>query len=180
MQRQIFAKLGIQTPPIDSLTTEQVAQITNILGSTDPDSAKKMHIQQVLGNEATATGRLGVAQLRNSAKADLSQLGMNAEGVDMLTLSQLGQIENVMAGQDTTDVKKKRVGEIVGGEATATGRLGVTQLQDSAASDLASLGIDADGVEMLTIAQLGEIENVMASGETDASKRDQVPKIIGE
>ena len=56
----------------------------------------------------------------------------------------------------------------------------MTQLQDLAASDLASLGVDADDIEMLTIAQLGEIENVMSSGETDASKKDQVQKIIGE
>ena len=50
-----------------------------------------------------------------------------------------------MSGGDPDDVKKMRVEEIIGGEATATGRLGVAQLQDSVGADLAKLGIDAEG-----------------------------------
>ena len=121
-----------------------MAEITNVLASTDADDLKRARIEEILGNEATATGRLGVAQLQDSVGRDLASLGIDAESVDMLTLSQLGQIENVMAGSDTNDVKKMRVEEIIGGEATATGRLGVAQLQDSVAADLASLGIDAE------------------------------------
>jgi hypothetical protein len=175
-----LAKLGIQAPPVETLTNEQVAQITNILASSDDDSMKKAQISNVLGNEAAAStsGRLGARQLRDSAKTDLSQLGIETESVDTLTLSQLGQIQNVMAGADTMDAKKLSVQEIIGGEATATGRLGVTQLQDSAVSDLASLGIDAAKVDLLTISQLGQIENVMGSSDTDDSKRAQIETIL--
>ena len=172
-----LAKLGIQTPPVESLTTEEVAQITNVLASSDSDQLKKMHIEEILGNEATATGRLGVEQLRSSATSDLAMLGIEAD-VDTLTLSQLAQIQNVVASGDATDVKKQRVEEILGNEATATGRLGVTQLQDSAASDLAAIGIDTERVETLTISQLGQIENVMSSTASDESKRAQVEKIL--
>jgi hypothetical protein len=98
--------------------------------------------------------------------------------VDSLTLSQLAQIENVMSGNDPDDVKKLRVEEIIGGEATATGRLGVAQLQDSVGADLAKLGIDADGVESLTLTQLGQIENVVSSGATDDEKRAQIEMIM--
>jgi hypothetical protein len=176
-----LAKLGVQTPPVESLTTEQVAEITNILASSDPDNLKKQHIHTVLGNEASpvTSGRLGARQLRDSATSDLAGLGIDASAVDTLTISQLGQIENVMAGPDAQDVKKLRVQEIIAGEATATGRLGVTQLQDSAVSELASIGVDADGIETLTVSQLGQIENVMGSSASDDSKRDQVNKIIG-
>lgn len=174
-----LAKLGISAP-VDSLTNDQVAQITNILASSDTDAIKKSHIESVLGrNEATATGRLGVAQMRSSATSDLAQLGIQAD-VDTLTLSQLGQIQNVVASNDSTDVKKQRVEGIIGNEATATGRLGVGQLQDSAAADLAAIGVDAEAVEMLTISQLAQIENVMGSNATDDSKRAQVEKIIAE
>jgi hypothetical protein len=174
-----LARLGIQAP-VESLTNDQIAQITNILASSDTDAIKKSHIATVLGeNEATATGRLGVAQLRSSAPSDLAQLGIRAD-VDTLTLSQLGQIQNVVASGDTTDVKKQRVEGILGNEATATGRLGVSQLQDSAAADLASIGVDAEAVETLTISQLAAIENIMSSGATDDSKRAQVQKIISE
>jgi hypothetical protein len=175
-----LAKLGVQAPPVEMLTTEQVAQITNILASNESDSTKRTQIEGVLGNEATATGRLGFGQLQDSVAADLAALGVDAEGVEMLTISQLAEIENVMAGQDPSDVKRMRVEEIIDGEATATGRLGVTQLQDSVAADLASLGIDAEGVGMLTIAQLGQIENVMASSDSRETKRARVERIMAE
>ncbi len=175
-----LAKLGVQAP-VESLTNDQVAQITNVLSSTDTDSAKKMRIENILGtNEATATGRLGVAQLRSSATSDLASLGIDASGVDMLTLSQLGQIQNVVSSNENQELKKKHVMGILGNEATETGTLGVTQLQDSAAADLASIGVDTEQVQMLTISQLGQIENIMSSNETDASKRAQVEKILAD
>ncbi len=46
------------------------------------------------------------------------------------------------------------------------------------AADLASLGVDADGVEMLSLSQLGQIENVMASSETDEIKRGRIERIM--
>lgn len=175
-----LAKLGIQAPPVESMTNEQVAAITNVLNSSDTDAVKTAHIKNILGNEATMTGNLGVAQLRDSAAADMAALGMDAEVVDGLTLSQLGQIELVMSGSDPDDIKRARVEEIIGNEAVATGRLGVAQLQDSAAADLAALGLDAEVVETLTISQLGQIENVMSSSDTDDQKRERVQMIVAE
>lgn len=173
-----LAKLGIQAPTV--LTTEQAAQINNVLGSSDSDTTKRMHIETILGNQATATGRLGVRQLQDSVSADLAALGVDTEGVEMLTLAQLGQIQNITSTSDSDDVKKMHVEEVMGGQATATGRLGVTQLQDSAAADLAALGVDAEVVETLTLSQLGQIENVMASSDTDDAKRMQIEKIVSE
>lgn len=175
-----IAKLGIQTPDVATMSTEEVAQIKNILSSSDAPELKKMRIEQILGNEATATGRLGVAQLQDSVGSDLAALGIDASGVESLTLSQLAQIENVMSSSDAPDVKKLRVQEIIGGEATATGRLGVSQLQDSVAANLATLGIDAEIVETLTLSQLGQIENVMATSESPEAKKAQVERIVAD
>jgi hypothetical protein len=173
-----LAKLGIQAPPVAMLSSGQQAEIQNVLSSTDADDLKRRRIGLILGEEATATGRLGVGQLQSSVGAELAQIGVDASGVDMLTLSQLAQIENVMSGNDTDDVKKLRVEEIIGGEATATGRLGVAQLQDSVGADLAQLGIDGDGVESLTLTQLGQIENVVGSSMADDQKRAQIMLIM--
>jgi len=120
-----LAKIGIDTSGITSMTTEQVAQIENILASNETDQQKKMHVQELLKGEATDTGRLGVNQLRSSVSSDLAGLGLDASGVDSLTLSQLGQIENVTASSDSDATKKMRISEIIGNEATETGRLGV-------------------------------------------------------
>jgi len=175
-----LAKLGIQAPPVEMLSTEQHAEIQNVLASTDADDIKRQRIDLILGEEATATGRLGVGQLQSSVGADLARIGVDASGIDSLTLAQLTQIENVMSGEDADDIKKMRVEEIIGGEAMATGRLGVAQLQDSVGADLAKLGIDAEGVESLTLTQLSEIENVVGSSATDDEKRSQIELIMQE
>ena len=95
-----LAKLGIQAPPVEAMSVEQQAEIQNVIASSDTDDNKRRQIELILGEEATATGRLGVGQLQSSVGADLAQLGIDASGVDSLTLSQLAQIENVMAGGD--------------------------------------------------------------------------------
>jgi hypothetical protein len=173
-----LARLGIQAPPVETMTVAQQAEITNVMASSDDEATKRMRIQQILGNEATQTQRLGVGQLQSSVGSDLAAIGVDASGVDMLTLSQLAQIENVMSGGETDSIKKMRVEEIIGGEATATGRLGVAQLQDSVAADLASLGVDADGVEALSLSQLAQLENVFGSTVTDEAKRAQIVTIM--
>jgi hypothetical protein len=175
-----LARLGIQAPAIETLTTEQVAQITNVINSSDSDEIKRSRIDLILGEEATATGRLGVRQLQDSVSADLAALGVDTEGVDMLTLSQLGQLQNITSSSDTDEVKKAQIEEVMGGEATATGRLGVTQLQDSAAAELAALGVDAEVVETLTVSQLGQIENVMSSSDSDEQKKMRIEQIVNQ
>ena len=173
-----LAKLGVQAPPVEMLSVEQQAEIQNVIASTDPDDIKRQRIGLILGEEGTGVGRFGVGQLQSSVGAELAQIGIDASQVDSLTLSQLAQIENVMSGDDPDDVKKLRVEEIIGGEATATGRLGVAQLQDSVGADLAKLGVDAVGVDSLTLGQLGQIENIVGSSATDDEKRAQIGLIM--
>jgi hypothetical protein len=180
---QGLAVLGVPTPPPDSLTDSQVLQIMNVLSSSDNSDRKKEHIQTIIGeNEASGggVGKYGVGQLRSSVSADLAALGMDASGVDTLTLSQLAQIENITASELSNTQKQAQIAEVMGNEATATGRLGVRQLSDSTKADLAKLGVDAEQVDMLTLSQIAQIENVMSSSESDAAKRDQVNSIISD
>ena len=177
-----LSMLGVSVPPEGSLTDEQVTQIVNVLSSKDQDSTKRAAINQIMGVDTNSGNtRPGVAQLRDSVSADLAALGIDAADVDMLTLSQLGQIENVTASQDTQTTKKARIAEIMGNsEATATGRLGAKQLRDSTAADLAALGIDTEDLDTLTLSQLAQIENVMGSADPDAQKRDQISSILAQ
>jgi hypothetical protein len=180
---QGLAVLGVPTPPPDSLTDAQVLQIMNVLSSSDGSDRKREHIQTIIGeNEASGVGvgKYGIGQLRSSVGADLAALGVDASGIDSLTLSELAQIENITASQATNEAKKAQIAEVMGNEATATGRLGVKQLSDSTKADLAKIGVDAEAVDMLTLSQIAQIENVMSSSESDAAKRDQVNSIISD
>ena len=178
---QGLAVLGIATPPPESLTTEQTTQIMNVLSSADSNDRKKEHIQTILGeNEESGggVGKYGVGQLHSSVSSDLAALGVDASGVDTLTLSELAQIENVTGSQVSDAAKKQQIAEIMGNEATQTQRLGVRQLSDSTKADLAKIGVDAGQVDSLTLSQIAQIENVLSSSESDASKRDQVNTIM--
>ena len=128
----------------------------NVLGSTDADSIKKARIEEIIGGEATATGRLGVDQLQTRSASGHGGARHRRRGVDDAdAVASSRQIENVIASQATRRRQEVRVEEIIGGEATATGRLGVAQLQDSVAADLAALGIDTESVEALTLDAAG-------------------------
>ncbi|MFO1209791.1 MAG: hypothetical protein U1E40_11285 [Amaricoccus sp.] len=180
---QGLAVLGIATPPPDSLTDSQVLSIMNVLSSADSSNLKKEHIQTIIGeNEASGggVGRYGVAQLRSSVSSDMAALGLDASGVDYLTLAELAQIENVTASKTSDTVKKQQISAILGNEATQTQRLGVRQLSDSTKADLAKLGVDAQQVDALTLSQIAQIENVMGSSASDDSKRAQVNSIVSQ
>jgi len=173
----------VPTPPPDSLTDAQILQIMNVLSSSDGSDRKREHIQTIIGeNEASGVGggKYGIGQLRSSVGADLAALGVDASGVDSLTLSELAQIENITGSKATNETKKAQIAEVMGNEATATGRLGVKQLSDSTKADLAKIGVDAEAVDMLTLSQIAQIENVMSSSESDGAKADQVKTIIGD
>ena len=149
----------------------------------DSNDRKKEHIQTIIGeNEERGggVGKYGVGQLRSSVSSDLAALGVDASGVDTLTLQQLAQIENVTSSSNSDTVKKGQIAEMMGNEATATGRLGRA----------AAVGFDQgrprqdrrrlrERSTSLTLSQIAQIENVMASSESDASKRDQVSTIMG-
>jgi hypothetical protein len=174
-----LAELGIDTGG-RVIRADQLAQIENVLASSETDEIKRAQIDEILGNEATATGRLGVDQLRDSVAADMAQLGMDTEVVGTLTADQLASIENVMASNETDEIKRARIEEILAGEATATGRLGVDQLRDSVKADMARLGVDAEAAESLTVAELAQLQNVLGSSDPDDEKRRRIEQILTE
>jgi len=178
---QGLAVLGISTPPPDSLSNDQVLKIMNVLSSSDSSAQQKEQIQTIIGENDESgggVGKYGVGQLRSSVSSDLAALGVDTSGVDSLTLSELAQIENITGGKSTNEAKKAQIAEVMGNEATATGRLGVQQLSDSTKADLAKIGVDSEAVDSLTQSQKAQIENILSSSETDGAKADQVKTII--
>lgn len=172
-----MAALGMDASGV--VTTEQAAMIENVLGSTDPDSIKKKRIEEILGNEAVETQRLGGDQLRSSVSADLAALGMDTEGVDLLSIEQLAAIENVTGSSEYTDTQKRaQVSEIMGTTVSGEGAMGANQ--DAIMADIASLGINTSEIGVLTSDQMAQIQTVMSSSDTDDIKRRHVEQIIAE
>ncbi len=172
-----MSQLGIDTTGVD-VSAEQAAQIENVLGSSDNDEIKVGRIQQILGNEATATGRLGTDQLRSSVSSDMAALGMDTEMVPMLQVEQLAAIENVTgAGSSTSDDQKRsQIETIIGSTTPGAGAMGAGD--DATMADIANLGIDTTTIGTLSDAQITQIQTVMSGTDSDIEKRRRVEQII--
>lgn len=172
-----MAALGIDTTGL-VVTADQAAQIENVLGSSDADSIKKAHIEEIVGGEATATGRLGTDQLRSSAQADMAALGLDTEVVPMLTVEQLAAIQNVSGSEATDDSKRAQISAIVGETTPGAGAMGAND--NAVMADVAGLGINTNEIGVLSAAQMTQIQTVLSSAGTDSEKRAQIERIIAE
>ena len=172
-----MAALGMDTTGL-VVTADQAAQIENVLGSTDADSIKKAAIEEIVGGEATATGRLGTDQLRSSAAEGMASLGLDNEVVPTLTVEQLAAIENVTASQATDDSKRAQITEIVGGNVQGAGAMGANDA--AVMADVAGLGINTNEIGVLSAEQMTHIQTVLSGAETDTEKKAQIERIIAE
>ncbi len=172
-----MSALGIDTTGV-VVTADQSAMIENVLGSSDQDDIKRGRIQQILGNEATATGRLGTGQLRSSVSSDMAALGLDTSMVDTLQVEQLAAIENVTGSQYTDDQKRNQITEIVGGNIPGAGAMGANS--DAVMADVASLGIDTSKIGMLSAEQMTQIQTVLSGTDAENIKRGRVEQIIAK
>jgi hypothetical protein len=172
-----MAALGMDTTGL-MVTADQAAQIENVLGSTDADSIKKAHIEEIVAGEATATGRLGTGQLRSSASAGMAALGLDTEVVPMLSVEQLAAIENVTGSQATDDSKRAQIEEIVGATPSGAGAMGANDAAIMA--DVAALGINTNEIGVLSAEQMTHIQTVLSGEASSTEKKAQIERIIAE
>ena len=136
----------------------------------------------ILALGAAAPGMAQQAQLSDSARIGLSQLGFDLVSVGVITADQAAQIENVMGSTDSDQSKSARVAAILGqpGDAGVPARPGVPQLQDSVTAEMNRLGIDTGAVDSLTLDKLAEIEGVVNSTDERDAKRARIERILAE
>lgn len=112
----------------------------------------------------------GVAQLRDSVTASMAQIGMDPSAVDMLTLGQLAQVENVLSTTEDNTSKRNRI-ERIYAEAGMAG---------AAEQDAAQSGADATGGAMSGGAMSGGMtgmSNFEQSGGLEAIVRNDLNQI---
>ena len=172
-----MAGLGIDTTGL-VITTDQAAQIENVLGSTDADDIKRGRIEEIIDGEATATGRLGTDQLRSSAAEGMSSLGLDTEIVPMLSVEQLGGIENVTSSQATDDSKRAQIETIVGETTPGAGAMGANDA--AVMADVAALGINTNEIGVLSAEQMTQIQTVLSGTATSNEKKGQIERIIAD
>ena len=173
-----MAALGMDTTGV-VVTADQAAQIENVLGSTDTDSIKKAHIEEIIGGEATATGRLGTDQLRSSAAEGMASLGLDTEVVPMLTrrAARRDRERDRLAG-DRRIRSARRSTRSSAATAAGAGAMGANDA--AVMADVAGLGIDTNEIGVLSAAQMTQIQTVLSGAATDTEKKAQIERIIAE
>jgi hypothetical protein len=170
-----MAALGIDTTGV-MMTADQAAQIENVLGSSETDEIKKAAIEEIVGGEATATGRLGTDQLRSSISSQMSALGLDTEVVPMLSVEQLAGIENVTASTATDESKRAQINEITGATVAGGGAMGAND--PAIMAGVASLGINTNEFGVLSAEQMTQIQPVLSDTGADADKKGRIERNI--
>lgn len=172
-------ELGVETS-VGELTPEQTLEIEAVLTGDDADQTKVQRIERIVSMDGTdAPGRLGVQQLHDSVTAELAELGIEDPGTDMLSLSELAQVETVLNSTDPDDLKRERIQGILAapGDGTTTD-WGVARLEDSVQAKMVELGLDGSQVSALTLSELAQIENVANSDDPNDIQRDRIEEIL--
>lgn len=178
-----LAAIGYDTSGVGTITSDQAAQIENVLNSTDADEQKVARVDAILGQpgDAGVPASLGVAQLEDSVKAAMVGLNVDTAGVETLSLTELAQIENVVNSSDEETEKRARIEEIMGrSEGSVDSAWGVQQLQSSVAADMVQLGFDTESIDALSLGELAQIENVVSSSEAEDVKRQRIEQILAQ
>lgn len=175
-----LSQLGVGVPDGVMLTDMQIAEIENVLGSTDDNSDRVARIERILAQGTVSDGGMNTQMLRDSVAISLAAMGYTDVDADMLSLMQVSEIENVTGSSDDATMQKARIDAILGGTMEGVGMShGSRMLMDSVSSDLSSLGVSTDGLEMLSLSQLAEIENITGSTDSDEIKRDRIGVLMG-
>jgi hypothetical protein len=176
-----LADLGIDTETIGILSDAQVAQIENVLSSSDDETRQSARIERILASGAPgSSGGLGVAQLQDSVSSEMARLGIDTSMVTLLDLDRLAQIENAVASSDDDEQKRERIERIIDVDTAVAAPLGVSQLRDSVTAEMAKLGIDTSRVSMLNLGKVAEIENIVSSSDADETKRQRIEVIFAQ
>lgn len=177
------SQLGIQTDGLAQLSTDQMLQIQSVLTGNDDETIKSSRIERIMAMDDGPQTGLGVAQLADSVMADMARLGIDTAGASALSLTQLSQIESVTSTSEPDDTKRQRIERIMVGDMEVEDMVAgssAMMLRDSVSAEVSKLGLDASGVPALSLAQLGEVENIVSSGDDEGEMRARIERVMAQ
>jgi hypothetical protein len=176
-----LTELGFDASQFEPLSVEQAAEIENVLGSSESEAVKIARIEEIIGANAGAeVGEAEAEQLRDSVAAEMAELGVDTSGAETLSVAQLTEIEAVTSSNETEEAKRAQIQQIVGTAPATAVDPGVEQLRESVAADMTALGMPTDAVDGLSLAQLAQIENITAAGDSNGDKRAHIERVLAE
>jgi ethanolamine utilization microcompartment shell protein EutS len=176
--------------PDDWMISEaQALELQNVVSGADTEDVKRQRIEQIMGDAIaepastmTPTER-AMAALDDTVRTQLIALGFLPDDW-MISEAQALEMQNVLSGGDTEDVKRQRVEQIMGDAiaapmpTTTPTEQAVAALEESVRTQLIALGfLPADWT--ISEGQALELQNVVNSTDSDQLKQDRVKQIMG-
>ncbi len=181
-----IAQLGITLPAGTMVTDEEAAQIENVLGGSDDRTEQVSRIEEILGLNATASTGAGsdMPRLQDSVRSEMATLGVDTSAVDVLSVEQLGMIENIASSTDDDVLKRQRIEQVLAEagfpQDDAVASDPTNGLGDAVAAELAKLGMSEVDVGGLPQDKLALIRNVTSSSDDEVQQRARIERILAE
>jgi len=115
----------------------------------------------------------------------MAALGIDTSAVGVLSVEQLGQIENITGSTDDDVLKKQRIEQVLADAGfapatTASENDPTNGLGGLVSADLARLGMNDVDVATLPVEKLTLVRGVTSSSEDDVQQRARVERILAE
>ena len=181
-----IAQLGIDLPAGTTVSDDQAVQIESVINGTDDRDAQIARIEDILGLDVAATTGAGseMPQLQDSVRAEMAALGVDTSAVGVLSVEQLGQIENITSSTDDDVLKKQRIEQVLADAGftpvTTTENDPTNGLGGLVGADLARLGMTDVDVSTLPLEKLTLIRGVTSSSDDAVQQRARVERILAE
>jgi hypothetical protein len=162
----------IQVGNLDELNEPQLRQIQAVLRGGEHNVEKRDEIQRIAASDVPC---LANDQMRSQVRTQLQAMGMDAD-VEALGGTEVAELLVILACDECS--KDSRIQQVL--DRSDRERVGEAQLRAEVGSCLQRMNIDTAGLDALTPAQVAELELVLGGADTDADKRQQVQRILGQ
>jgi hypothetical protein len=162
----------IQVGNLDELNEPQLRQIQMVLRGGEPSGEKRDEIQRIASSDVPC---LANDQIRSEVQRQLQAMGMTVD-VTELGGTEVSELLVILSCDECS--KDSRIRQVL--DRSDRERVGEQQLRAEVGSCLQRMNIDTAGLDSLTPAQVAELELVLGGADTDADKRQQVQRILGQ
>ncbi len=158
-----------------TLTFAQLAQIKNVLESSESTTNKAQRVRAIVDDGPIITEQLGMLEL--SVTRSLEKIGVEGVIMSNLSLTQLNQIKNVLESGESTNEQARRVNAIIEDRPVINEELNMLELAASRA--LGQIGLDDVDTTTLSLTQLSQLQSIFGSDESTNEKARKAKAIIG-
>jgi hypothetical protein len=176
--------LNVPSSQVAHLTMAEVAQLSQIIDSTDPAADRAAAATQIIDSashpEMASMSNPGAAQMADQLKAQFETAGLAWPGAEKLTLAQVDQLSVAFATSPEAGHKLATtvLDQINHPVPVTMGNAGAQQLQAELQGQLQQVGLKLPANDKLTFKQVSDLSNIFASNVSQDDMKAAAMKVL--